>query len=200
MENQRHLSMRDQYYRTFIGLPFHVGKKVLAARRVLMQSLTEERISWVKPNRYHVTLRFIGDTKVSEIEGISQALNKMVELPEKVELRLIHLGSFGPRKKPRVVWVGFEQVSLFESLKAGVDAALASCGIQAADQPFRAHLTLGRIRSLKDIDGFYRAIGAMKEDFRDQVLLNRLVYYRSELGSGGPVYTPLHELKFKDPE
>jgi len=192
--------MKDQYYRTFIGLPFSVGERMLEVRQALMQSLAGERISWVEPDRYHVTLRFIGDTKVSEIEGVIAALNKLVEIPEKVKFQLIHLGRFGPRKKPRVVWVGFEQVSLFESLKAGVDAALESCGIASADQPFRAHLTLGRIRSLKDLDGFYQKIGAMKERFREQIWLDRLIFYRSELGSGGPVYTPLHEMEFKDPK
>ena len=191
--------MKDQYYRTFIGIPFSVGEKVLAARQELIRSLKGERISWVKPDHFHVTLRFIGDTKVSEIDRMIQALDTKVQRPERAKIKLIHLGSFGPRKKPRVVWVGFEKASLFRSLKTEVDAALDSCGIPVTDQPFTAHLTLGRIRDLKDLDGFYRVIGEMREDFRDQVILDRLVFYRSELGSGGPVYTSLHELKFKDP-
>jgi len=28
--------------------------------------------------------------------------------------------------------------------------------------------------------------------------MERLVFYRSELGKGGPVYTPLEELVFRD--
>lgn len=89
-------------YRTFIAVPLRVGEEFLHARAALMERLSGDRISWVNPERYHVTLKFLGDT------------------------------------------------SLFENLKKEVDCALESFGIPPVDQPFRAHLTLGRIRSLKD--------------------------------------------------
>jgi 2'-5' RNA ligase len=94
--------------------------------------------------------------------------------------------------------VGIKKTGLFETLKTGVDLALSECGISPVEQPFRAHLTLGRVRSLKDIQRFYTTIESMRESFSHRVLLDRLVFYRSELGSGGPVYTPLEELVFRD--
>ena len=190
--------MERQYYRTFIGLPVKVCDGFLEARQDLMEALAGERISWVDSERFHITLRFLGDTQISVIEDLNQALRKVVEVPKKTEIMMTQLGSFGPRKRPRVIWVGFEHSKLFESLKSDVDQSLESCGIPLVDQPFRAHLTLGRVRSIKDLDGFYKAVEAMKGRFFHQVLFDRLVFYRSELGEGSPVYTPLYQMEFRD--
>ena len=190
--------MEKQYYRTFIGLPVKVGDGFLKARQVLIDSLSGERISWVDPEQYHITLRFIGDTKISVVKDIGRALLKGVELPEKLDVIMTQPGSFGPRKRPRVIWIGFEQPMLFESLKEDVDRSLKKCGIVSLDQPFRAHLTLGRVRSIKDLNKFYSAIEDMKDRFTYQVLLDRLVLFRSEIGKGSPVYTPLYQMKFRD--
>ena len=186
-----------KYFRTFIGLPVKVGERVLEARRELMESLSGERISWVDPERYHITLRFLGDTKITAIDEIGKALYEKVNIPEKLHVPFAQTGSFGPRKRPRVIWIGFGNTAMFASLKFDVDSALKECGIAPVDQPFRAHLTLGRVRSLKDLKGYYDAIEAMKDRFNELVLFDKLVFYRSELGSGGPVYIPLYQMEFR---
>ena len=186
-----------EIYRTFVALPVKVGERFLKRRDELIDALGGERISWVDPKRFHVTLRFLGDTEEREVEAIGNALREQVILPPVTRLKLDRLGSFGPRKKPRVVWVGFEDPGLFESLKGAVDHALESCGIPTSDQLFRAHLTLGRVRSLKNMSRFYQVVGEMEEQFRVDVAMERMVFYRSELKTGGPVYTPLIKLEFR---
>lgn len=190
--------MERQYYRTFIGLPVKVCEGFLEARQDLMETLAGERISWVDPERFHITLRFLGDTQISLVDDVGQALREGVEVPKKTQLKVTEPGSFGPRKRPRVIWVGFEHSKLFESLKSDVDQSLENCGIPLDDQPFRAHLTLGRVRIIKDLDGFYKAVEAMTGRFFYQVLFDKLVFYRSELGEGSPVYTPLYQMEFRD--
>jgi len=182
-------------YRTFIAVPIRVGEEFLQGRSILMDRLSGERISWVDSERYHVTIRFLGETPLEEVRAVRNVLRSKLELPASIELSLHQAGSFGPRKKPRVVWVGFRDPSLFENLRAGVDEALDSIGIPPPDQPFRAHLTLGRIRSLKELNGYYNTIDSLKDQFAGKVLADRMVFYRSELGSAGPVYTPLEVIK-----
>ncbi len=165
---------------------------------ILRHWFGSQRVSWVDPGRYHVTIRFLGDTHPEAIEKIGSVLHSKVDIPGKSTLNLQHLGSFGPLKKPRVAWLGFEDALLFEILKKEVDAALESCGIPPVDQSFRAHLTLGRIRSLKDLAGYYGVIDSMKGHFSGKVAADRLVFYRSELRPDGPVYTTIEEVLFKD--
>lgn len=182
--------------RTFIAVPIKVGNHFLLARREVMRSLAMERITWVEPERYHVTIRFLGDTTAGMVERIRFSMRKKLGRQAKADIELGDLGSFGPLKKPRVAWVGFEESCFFEGLKEEVDAVLASCGVLPSDHAFRAHLTLGRVRGLKDLKGYYRTIASMKGNFSGKVLADRLVYYKSELCSEGPLYTPLEEVLF----
>lgn len=171
-----------------------MGTGFLEARDALSGALEKERISWVHPDNYHVTLRFLGDTGIGDINRIRKALRDQVRLPADMEVQLLQLGSFGSGRRPRVVWIGLEDWELFEALKAAVDDALGQCGFPPGDQPFRPHLTLGRIRSLRDTDLFYRVVEEMKDAFRGIVQPGRLVFYRSILGNRGPRYIPLEEI------
>ena len=171
-----------------------MGAGFLEARNALSGVLAKERISWVHPDNYHVTLRFLGDTGIGDINRIRKALRDQVRLPADMKVQLLQLGSFGPGRRPRVVWVGFEDKGLFEALKVEVDDALVQCGFPPGDQPFWPHLTLGRIRSLQDNNRFYRVVEEMKDAFRGIVRPGRLVFFRSILGNRGPRYIPLEEI------
>ena len=187
-----------KYLRTFIAVPINLENHFLAARAELMERLSNERISWVDPERYHITIRFLGDTPPDLLESIRISMRTSIRVPHKDMLEMGAVGSFGPMKKPRVVWLGFKDSTKFDLLREEVDKALAACGIPGTDQAFRAHLTLGRIRGLKDVKGYYRVIDSMKDRFRGEILVDRLVFYKSELSSQGPLYTPLEELLFTD--
>jgi 2'-5' RNA ligase len=189
--------MEKQYYRTFIGLPVRPGPGLLSLRKELMTSLSGERISWVRPELFHVTLRFIGDTHTSALEEIRESLRQGVRIPESAELELRDVGSFGPRKKPRVIWVGFQEAGLFETLKREVDLALESCGIAREDHPFSPHLTLGRVRSLHKLDSYYETINMLSPRLQEAVLIDKMVYYRSILGPEGPRYNALETYVFR---
>ena len=178
-------------YRTFIGLPLEVDLAFLQSRKELMAALESERISWVIPKNFHLTLRFLGDIPSTQVDQIREALNSKLSLPEVGRQCFSGPGVFGPRKKPRVVWVGFSQTEVFHDLKKDVNFILESCGFPREEDKFNPHLTLGRIRSMKDIRGFYETVDSFKGDFRSRVTINRLIFYRSELGPAGPRYLAL---------
>lgn len=188
--------MESPYYRTFIGLPLRVDPYFLRARDSLKEALEEERISWTLPEQYHVTLRFIGDTDLSAISRIGSALRTGIPDRRQIHLELRGLHSFGPRKSPRVLWVGFENSGFLNVLRQEVDRVLASCGIPLEEQAFRAHLTLGRVRGLKDLRKYYDTVDARQHQFQGSVLCDRLVFFRSILGAGAPEYQVLQELLF----
>ena len=189
--------MEIQYYRTFIALPVQVGADLMEVRHELMTALEEERISWVNPTRFHVTLRFLGDTPITEVGRIARALKEGGFRPDAMSVPMRGVGSFGPRKKPRVIWVGFDSEEWFSTVKEGVDSLLEELGFPRQEQAYTAHLTLGRVRSLQDLARYREVIEKMKTRILEAVCFDRLVYYRSILGSGGPEYTSLEEISFR---
>ena len=185
-----------EFYRTFIALPISAAKEVEQILAILKQSLNNERISWVSPDRYHLTLRFLGDTPLKQVEAIANQLVQEIN-SARIRLQLTTLDSFGPRKRPRVVWIGFQESQLLLKLFTDTQRALRSCGIPSSDQPFTPHLTVGRIRSLKDPDRFFQLLDELKYRNLGFVEMDRLIYYRSILGNNGPVYTSLCQVEFE---
>lgn len=188
--------MINQYLRTFFGLPLNLSQGILDARLELMSALDGERISWVDPGRYHVTLRFIGDTEVSAVKEIQKALHTGMSIPDENTLDLTGLGSFGPRKRPRVIYLGFEETGFFVTVKREVDRILETIGIPSENKSFRAHLTLGRVRSLGNLNHYYKTVEEMNPKFLGRVRFEKLVYFQSVLGAGGPQYHLLDEISF----
>ena len=189
--------MENPYYRTFLALPVQVGADLLALRQSLMGDLEGERISWVEPGRFHVTHRFLGDTRLSDVSKISAALKQGGFHFDAQEVPVTGVGSFGPRKKPRVIWIGFGRAEWFAGLKEGVDILLEEQGIPKENQPFTAHLTLGRIRGLHNISRYYEIMEGVKDPSCEPLWFDRLVFYQSILGSGGPEYRKLEEIRFR---
>lgn len=182
--------------RTFLAVPMKVEDAFLEARASLISALQGERISWVHPHNFHITIRFLGDTDPGHVEVIAGAIGDLLKLPERTPCVLNRPGLFGPKKKPRVIWVGFDDQDFFEEIRQQVDSALASCGIPETEEGFRAHLTLGRIRAVRDLSRYHELTESMRHDFTGVVQAESLVFFRSELRQAGPVYTPLAEWKF----
>jgi 2'-5' RNA ligase len=188
------LEMEKSYYRTFLALPVQVGADVLTLRRGLMRDLEGERISWVDPERFHITLRFLGDTLLNGVSEIISALKERGFHADAQEIPVRGVGSFGPRKNPRVIWIGFGNDAWFQGLKEEVDALLEEQGFSRPDQLFTPHLTLGRIRSLRNLSRYHQIMEGVKGQIFDPVWIKSLVYYRSILGAGGPEYRKLKEI------
>jgi 2'-5' RNA ligase len=185
-------------YRTFIGVPLEVPGEFLVDRRQLMDALEGERISWVRPEWMHVTIRFIGDMNPEDARSLGKALRQEVELPVRAPTSFSGPGLFGPRNHPRVIWAGFEGAELYRKLFGSVREILRMNGLPDSGQEYRPHLTLGRIRSLKDPVMLHRVLKDMKGRFRGEAEAARLVFYRSILGRGGPEYLPLEVMEFPD--
>ncbi len=189
--------MEASYYRTFFALPVQPGRDLLEIREQIMRQLKGERISWVDPSMFHVTLRFLGDTPVKDVKEISGALRHGGPWPQAFSVHVSGVDSFGPRGHPRVIWAGFNEGERFRHLKEALDGLLVGFGMAVEKQPFRAHLTLGRIRSLQDAGKFYEIIRDLKDRVFETVCFDRLVYYRSVLGSGAPKYSELGKILFR---
>ena len=186
--------MEKQFYRTFIALPLKAGEDILQVREELMHALRGERISWVDPDKYHVTIRFLGETEIQEVERIRGLFQE-----EWLELKAASIGvsgfrSFGPYKHPRVIFAAFEQEEWFRELKEAVDLSLADLGWPREERKFTAHLTLARIRSMKDSSSFHAFMNGFRDRSCSELDFDRVVYYRSILGENGPEYRKLSEI------
>lgn len=101
--------------------------------------------SWVPGPNLHLTLRFLGNLPPATLEAVRQSLSR-VRRPA-FRLGIGALGTFGPRRAPRVVWLGLHQgQEEIVDLAEAVEQACRAGGLPPADHPFQPHLTLARMR------------------------------------------------------
>ena len=122
-----------------------------------LQSGAHERVRWVAPERRHVTLRFLGEVTEADAHALRAVLRTPFEM-EAFLARSSSLGCFPPSGPPRVLWLGIGEGSDgMADLRSELDRRLASVGCSPESRPWRAHVTLGRMkrwpsRSRRDLD------------------------------------------------
>lgn len=116
------------------------------ARRVASHA-PHARLTWVQPSRLHLTLRFIGEVPDRQVDTIERALSTPIAIaPFDVTFGGIRvMPPYGP---PRVISAGVTGGAReVAALAREVDTRLAAAGVPPEPRPFRAHLTLARIRA-----------------------------------------------------
>lgn len=101
-------------------------------------------VRWVDGSQLHLTLRFIGDADGSLFGRIRQELAGVAGPSFPLYLRGV--GSFPPRRDPRVLWVGVERSGDLLLLHHRVEEALARCGLEPEKREFAPHITLARLK------------------------------------------------------
>ena len=98
---------------------------------------------WVDDDDLHLTLRFAGDIEGRVARDFTELLAEIEA--DAFELRLDGLGTFGGHE-PRVIWAGVSQSPQLEALARACDRAARNAGLPADLKPFKAHVTLARLR------------------------------------------------------
>src|SRR5262249_25111936 len=116
------------------------------------------------------------------------------------EITYAGLGTFPPRRPPRVVWLGAEETTgTLHSLKKRIDHELIPLGFKPEERPFHPHVTLGRLRSDQGIRNLISKLENIM--FEPQTAeLGEIQLMKSDLQPGGSVYSVLHSTQLRAAE
>ena len=159
-------------------------------KRSVAQHAPRARISWVSPERLHVTVRFIGEADESEAKEIATALLPALPL-EPFEASFTGIGAFPPHGSPRVLWAGIgDGADACAAVEREVTARLDACGIPPEERPYRPHVTVARVREPAGL-----RTRPLLDEFDDRAfgssLVRAITLFQSRLLPKGSVYVPL---------
>ena len=180
--------------RLFAALKIQTDDRFLASYRKLMSELRQEPIKWVEEHNIHITLKFFGETDERRIPGIVEMLRRRATETTRFSLRLKGLGIFGSSYAPRVIWVGLEPYTDLVKLMKNVHDDMAGLGFERDRQNLVPHLTLGRVKSLRDKVLFQRTLDRYRDLSSEERVMQEIILYESVLRPQGPVYTALERL------
>jgi 2'-5' RNA ligase len=150
-----------------------------------------EGVKWVERENLHMTLRFFGDLTDKKVRQAIETTEAFAAARAPIEGVLAGLGAFPSLHRPRVFWIGMRQGGeALETLAQDLDMAYRKSGFGRADKPFRAHLTVGRVRQGWNVDGG-RIAGLNYES--QTFILGGISVVKSQLTPKGPVYSSLAE-------
>lgn len=173
-----------------VDIPHEVKEKFSAAQGTLRGAGADVR--WVQPRNAHVTLQFLGDTPVANVEEIKAALGRVAASHQAFEVAIEGLGVFPNPRRPRVVWIGVSRgASELAALQRSVGEEMRRLGFPPEERAFSPHITLGRVKSPKNTDKLASILDAEKHFQAGCFLATDIRLIRSVLSSEGPAYTTL---------
>ncbi len=178
--------------RLFIGLPLPESyQESLAQLQERLKRLVRIRVGWTKRGTWHLTLKFLGEVAEDRVAGLGAALGGL-RWPA-FSLQAGSAGFFPNPARPRVLWAGLARgAPECKTLAEAVELACMDLGFEPEERPFSAHLTIARIKDAGR-ESWREVLAAAAVWPWPEALMDRVVLWRSELKSEGPVYTALAE-------
>jgi len=177
--------------RTFIAIdtPAEFKPEVSTIQRQLMASHADVR--WEHEEKFHITLKFLGDVKETMLPGIISQLETVITESPAFYLTYKDIGCFPNQRFPKIVWVGaHNNDGKLQELQTTIEDELISFGFKRERNSFTPHITIGRVRSERGIKDLISSIEKVTLEPRT-FLITELLVMKSVLKPTGSEYERL---------
>lgn len=182
---------KNEAWRVFcaIELPSLVCEKISEHITRLRAAVPGSPASWVRADNVHLTLKFVAEIPVGQVNDLSQAAANVVAGFPSFNIGIGNAGSFPQHGTPRVLWIGVDDYAgKLAQLQAKLDEESRRFGFEKEVRPFNPHLTIARLRKPQGARAL--ALAHKQMGFAStEVSARELAVIRSELSSKGSNYT-----------
>lgn len=182
--------------RLFIAIPFPIEKRhkletKLNSEKKYIEKNVYGKIKWVEPQNWHITLKFLGDIKVSDYQRLVKHLTEFLKNRQQFGVKFFHI-LLWPKKQPRIILYQPEKNKELQELSDKLSHLIDSndfveVKLRGTKPP---HLTLARIKG--------KWLGSAYESkLENKFTVKQITLFQSELTSQGPIYTELENFNLK---
>lgn len=167
------------------------GRVIAALAGKLEAVKTPPKVTWVKPDALHVTIKFIGDVDEARLVELRDRLSPPIAMaPFDVHWRGI--GTFPNNRHPRALWLGvINGAAPLAGIEAEVSRRLAGpTAFELDERVLLPHLTIGRIKMAGAGVDWPKLLQSC-EVTHAVSRIDRVSLYQSKLSHLGPHYTEL---------
>ncbi len=180
---------KSKLTRAFIAIEFpdEVIKEVARVQELIGKVKFTGKMTELE--NLHLTLKFLGGINEEKVEMVKKALGK-IEF-DAMKLKLGKIGTFSVHGKPAIVWIKVEGKAIY-GLQKAIDEVLALDF--KPEERFMGHLTIARIKYVKDKKGFLEHVENIKAK-SIEFETREFKLKKSDLKQLGPVYTDIETYK-----
>lgn len=181
--------------RIFIGIKISLSPESQQVLSRLKIELRDEPIRWEVPEKLHITLCFIGSVLPGQLETVCEILQQVSQEQAVFSFLLKNLSCFKRRGEPAVVFFDVAKGDELVGLAGQIKNRLNTTGI-STNPGFNPHVTLARLKKLKNKPAFYAVMDQMRETPAQIVDVQKIMLYESVLKPVGSEYKILYEFNF----
>lgn len=183
--------------RSFVAIELPRGVKQRLWELGQSMRVPDLRASWVKPERMHLTLRFLGDVGDDQLAKLGERLAEAYAGREPLELTVRGTGAFPNVRRPSIVWAGVGPLEGgLSDVQSQAETAAREVGLKPEKRAFKPHLTLARIKDPRNAGALRPALARHAGFALDAFPVSSVSLFSSELTPKGPNYTRLREFSF----
>src|SRR5690349_11856658 len=119
--------------RVFIAVDIdeEIRKTVSAYIDELRRKFAAARVGWERPEKLHLTLKFLGSLDDGVLAELSDAIRMVARSRERFDISIVGTGVFPSPRNPRVLWVGVsDSAGKFEVLAKAVEETCSEFGFE----------------------------------------------------------------------
>lgn len=182
--------------RTFVALPSPL--EVRNTLRDIQRSLVETgaHVKWDSSDKFHITLKFLGNVDSEMIPQLSQSLITVASKIPCFPLIYESVGAFPDLVRPRVIWAGARSNEVLTSLHRDVDLACKDLKFPPETRAFHPHITLGRVKGSENLTRLTAKVKSITFD-PVETTCSEVLLMKSDLRPTGSVYTTLKSFPLK---
>ncbi len=177
--------------RVFIAVKVDPDAELLRMISTLKSVLATENIRWVDPVNIHLTMAFLGDTEDEKIKILAGMLKDKCSGFHEFDFMLSGAGVFKNYRDPRIIWAGIKSPEKLYALENKIAEGLKSTGFLIEERQFKPHLTIGRVKSVRDTENLKNILERYRDIEFQKVEVKEVILYESILTLTGPIYKPL---------
>lgn len=185
-----------------IELSSEIHHRLDQVSKQLKDQLVNMPVRWVPGQNIHLTLKFLGDVSITNLDMLTKILESTVSTHHSFEISAGGLGAFPKIHQPRVIWIGLEVPPELIAIQHSLELETARVGYPREERPFSPHLTLGRVSrnvSVVETQAIARALEATKVGFLGVTRVMAINLFRSDLNPNGAVYTRIYSAPLANP-
>ncbi len=177
--------------RTFIAVDFDnplIVERVQELQRRIQESGAV--IKAVEPQNLHITLWFLGELEQHRLDTVLREVREVRFKEFKVMVK--GMGYFPGGGRVNVIWLGVEDPSGgFDTILDQLLGKLGRHGFRYDERGFTPHLTIGRVKRVKDRQRLLQTINELKDIQVGEQEVMELKVKKSTLTPRGPIYSDL---------
>jgi len=181
-----------------IELPQNITSFLTEAQKALQKSQAD--VKWIARENLHLTLKFLNDISEEEENKIIDIIKTTAQQYAIFKTALQDLGAFPNEKNLRIIWAGLDNQEQFRKIAKGLEERINKLGIPEEERSFKAHITIGRVKSNKNLGALSEILSKNAGLFKNSDTafeIQKITLFKSTLLKDGPLYERLYEANLK---